>query len=82
MKTFEYDSFCSVCGLAITRQQIGACIECDAIDFTNRCYADLSIHVCVECWMKITSITQSGMGEAVVRSETLKEVDKEWMKMK
>ena len=80
MKTLEYDTYCSICGLAITRQQVGACIECDTIDFIHRCYADLSIHVCVECWMKITSITCAGMDEAVIRSETLKEVDAECMR--
>lgn len=77
MRTSKYDTFCSVCGLAINIEQVGACIKCDAIDFTQRCYADLSIHVCVECWIKIKSITHDGIDVAIKRSECLKEADAE-----
>lgn len=74
----KYASYCSICGLAITTQQIGAMVEGEMIvDFNERCFADLSIHVCVDCWGKIKQYTVDGMEKAVIKSEKLKQMDAE-----
>jgi hypothetical protein len=75
MKHKYYDSYCSVCGYAITTNQIGACIDCEAIDFTTHGFADLSIHVCTECWVKIITIAKGGMKKAIKRNKELKRID-------
>ena len=73
MKKDKYDTYCSVCGLAITKHQIGVCIEEPMLfDFNDRCYTDLSIHICYECWEKIKVYTRDGMKKAIKRSEKLK----------
>ena len=70
-----YDSYCSVCGLAIPTSQIGICIdEYTTVDFTTRSYCTLSIHICVECWEKMKTITDSGMAVAVERALSLQEM--------
>ena len=74
----KYASYCSICGLAITTAQIGAMIEGEMIvDFNERCFADLSIHVCVDCWEKIKQYTDDGMEKAITKSEKLKRMDAE-----
>jgi hypothetical protein len=74
----KYNSYCSVCGFAITTNQIGAMIEDDTIiDFNDRCFTDLSIHICCDCWTKIKVHTLAGMKRAVLKSETLKRLDAE-----
>jgi len=67
-----YDTYCSVCGLAITKNQIGVCIEEPMLfDFNDRCYTELSIHICSECWEKIKVYTHDGMESAIKRSKQL-----------
>jgi hypothetical protein len=76
--TSDYVSYCSVCGFAITTRQIGAMIEDDTIiDFNERCFTDLSIHICNDCWEKIKVYTLGGMKKAVAKSEKLKRMDME-----
>jgi len=74
--TKKYDSFCSVCGFAITRNQIGAIIGGDIVDFHQRCLVDVSIHVCSECWHKITDVIDGGLNNAIKRTESLNKKDK------
>lgn len=70
-----YDSYCSVCGLAIPTSQIGICIdEYTTVDFTTRSYCTLSIHICNECWEKIKHNTDMGMDVAIERAESLLEL--------
>ena len=77
-KETKYDSYCSVCGFAITLPQIGAMIDDDTIlDFTDKCFVDLSIHICNDCWRKIKVNTLAGMKKAVMKSEKLKRMDAE-----
>ena len=77
-KKEKYASYCSICGLAITTMQIGAMVEGEMIvDFNKRCFADLSIHVCVDCWEKIKQYAVDGMEKAVIKSEKLKQMDAE-----
>jgi hypothetical protein len=75
MKHKYYDSYCSICGYAITVNQVGACIECAAIDFTTHGFTDISIHICVECWEKIDNLTKGGMKKAIKRNKELKRID-------
>ena len=72
----KYDSFCSVCGFAITRHQIGAIIDGDIVDFHQRCLVDVSLHICSECWYKITAAADGGMPNAIKRTESLNKKDK------
>ena len=77
-KKTNYESYCSVCGLALTTMQIGAMIEGEmVVDFNDKCFADLSIHICVDCWEKIKQYTTDGMEKAIVKSEKLKRMDVE-----
>ena len=74
----KYNTYCSVCGFAITTMQIGAMIEDETIvDFNERGFVDLSIHVCADCWTKIKFNTLAGMERAVKKSEMLKRMDAE-----
>jgi hypothetical protein len=74
----KYATYCSVCGLAITTMHIGAMIEAENIvDFNERCFTELSIHICTDCWEKIKQYTLDGMDKAVVKSEKLKQHDAE-----
>lgn len=73
----KYDSFCSICGLPIMVHQIGICLD-DLVlmDFNDRCYVDLSAHICSECWEKIKANTQTGMEGAVRKLKDLKKLQK------
>jgi hypothetical protein len=77
-KETNYASYCSVCGLAITVPQISVMIDNgEIIDFNDKCFIDLSIHICNDCWEKIKVNTLGGMKKAVAKSEKLKRMNAE-----
>jgi len=78
----KYDTYCSICGFPIKKEQVGICIDdYYTVDFEDRSYITLSMHLCLNCWEKVKLNTLGGMKKAIKKHNEMNATDrKEMMK--
>ena len=74
----EYDSWCTVCGMPLTKAQIAAILDdTDVMDFSERQYVTFSAHFCEECWKKMVMNNLGKMDAAMKKLENLEKLQQE-----
>jgi hypothetical protein len=72
----DYETYCTVCGMAITTREKGtAFMDVRVVDYAEHCEMVVSFHVCQDCWQKMKDHMDGGLEEAVKRREELQRFD-------
>ena len=74
----RYVDYCSICGFALTLEQVAASLEGQIIDFSTKDKGVFNIVICNECRENFFENTNTTLQEAVDKSERLRKGDTLW----
>ena len=68
-----YDDYCSICGFAITKYEVGASIDGAIVDYIERDKGRVDIKLCVSCRDAFWEIMKGGEAAAIKKTKDFHE---------
>lgn len=73
----EYVGMCCMCGMPITKYEIGGEVRGDFIDYIENVIGQASLVYCGDCWRKVREIQDNGIEHAISIRTKLEQQDRE-----